>query len=96
MAYRNRCANYTLRQKASAPRAADTKPMRRWVPASMGGGALVARLPRRLHDKGKCMLCDERIVEADQIEQVMYAKPCGHRNGIGDAAAYNRVLKKAG
>jgi hypothetical protein len=69
------------------------KPMRRWTLASLGGGALVARLLRRLHDEGKCMMCDERIAEAEQVEQVTYARPCGHRIGSGDAAAYNRGLK---
>nr|HEX4316240.1 hypothetical protein [Kofleriaceae bacterium] len=39
------------------------------------------------------MMCDERIAEAEQVEQVTYARPCGHRIGSGDAAAYNRGLK---
>lgn len=43
----------------------------------------------------RCLQCREKIERAKQAGSCMYAEPCGHRIGQGDAATFNRELKLA-
>lgn len=57
--------------------------------------ALLARLLQRW-ERRLCVLCDAPIASAEQVEDVMFALPCGHRIGLGDARAYNAGMKGVG
>lgn len=48
----------------------------------------------RLMAEGKCIDCEADIEHAVQDGRCMYAKPCGHRIGQGDARQFTRGLLK--
>lgn len=41
-------------------------------------------------DVGRCLHCRTQIEEAFQVGRCVYARPCGHRQGQGNAKAFNR------
>jgi hypothetical protein len=53
----------------------------------------VAELLKRL-DEGRCGQCGADVDHYEQAGRCVYAKPCGHRGGQGDAKVMNRSLAK--
>jgi hypothetical protein len=43
--------------------------------------------------RGECTTCGAKIDRASQAGSCIYAEPCGHRIGQGDAKQYNRGLE---
>lgn len=43
--------------------------------------------------RGECGACGARIERAQQVGRCVYAQPCGHRIGQGDAADVNKALE---
>ena len=50
--------------------------------------ALVRKAVERILS-GHCFQCGEKVLYMRQVYQAIYAEPCGHRNGIGNARGYN-------
>lgn len=48
-------------------------------------------ITQRISD-GICIVCGEKVERVFQSGRSMYAVPCNHRQGQGDATAYNKHL----
>jgi len=54
----------------------------------------IAKLEER-ERSGLCVACGVPVERGEQVGSCVYAHPCGHRQGQGDAAEFNRQLRAA-
>lgn len=50
---------------------------------------------RERAERGECDACGAVIERGEQVGRCVYARPCGHRIGQGDARSVNAFLAKA-